>query len=294
MQARSHDSIIKEAVNITKDKGFKGYIHDVGGPTANFRIKACVKQEKHGVCKTKQCLWPDACKNLRVSHMDYLELLRKIRKLDKVKKVFVRSGIRYDYLMHDKDETFFKELVQYHISGQLKVAPEHVSNKVLDKMGKPQKGLYDKFVERYYQINKEYNKNQYLVPYLMSSHPGSDLDAAIELAEYLRDIKHQPEQVQDFYPTPGTISTAIYYAGLDPFTLKPVYVPKTSKEKSMQRALIQYKNPKNYDLVFEALVAANRMDLIGASPKCLIRNKPVKQYHRYNETKKYKPFKKKS
>ena len=271
VQARSHESIISEASKMVWDPEFKGYIHDVGGPTANFRGPACSKQNKHGACPTKQCLWPKACNNLEVSHQDYLELLRKLRVLPNVKKVFVRSGIRYDYLMYDKDDTFFKELVQNHISGQLKVAPEHISDQVLDKMGKPRRGLYEKFVDKYYQLNEEYNKKQFLVPYLMSSHPGCTLDDAIELAEYLRDIHHQPEQVQDFYPTPGTLSTTMYYTGLDPRDMSEVYVPKTAKEKAMQRALIQYRNPKNYDLVYEALVQANRKDLIGFGKNCLIR-----------------------
>lgn len=271
VQARSHESIISEASKMVWDPEFKGYIHDVGGPTANFRGPACSKQNKHGACPTKQCLWPKACNNLEVSHQDYLELLRKLRVLPNVKKVFVRSGIRYDYLMYDKDDTFFKELVQNHISGQLKVAPEHISDQVLDKMGKPRRGLYEKFVDKYYQLNEEYNKKQFLVPYLMSSHPGCTLDDAIELAEYLRDIHHQPEQVQDFYPTPGTLSTTMYYTGLDPRDMSEVYVPKMAKEKAMQRALIQYRNPKNYDLVYEALVQANRKDLIGFGKNCLIR-----------------------
>ena len=273
IQTRSHESLIEEATKMTQDKDFKGYIHDVGGPTANFRITACDKQKKHGACPTKQCLWPQPCRNLKADHHDYLMLLRKLREIPNVKKVFVRSGIRYDYLMYDKDDTFFKELIQHHISGQLKVAPEHIAPKVLDKMGKPRKELYMKFVEKYYRLNDQYHKNQYLVPYLMSSHPGSDLNAAIELAEYLRDIHHQPEQVQDFYPTPGTLSTAMYYTEMDPRDLSPVYVPKTPHEKAMQRALMQYKNPRNYDLVYEALVTAGRTDLIGNGPNCLIRDK---------------------
>lgn len=273
IQTRSHESLIDEAKKMTEDPDFKGYIHDVGGPTANFRITACMKQKTHGACPAKQCLWPQPCNNLQADHHDYLMLLRKLRELPNVKKVFVRSGIRYDYLMYDKDDTFFKELVQHHISGQLKVAPEHIAPKVLDKMGKPRKDLYMKFVEKYYRLNDQYHKNQYLVPYLMSSHPGSDLDAAIELAEYLRDIHHQPEQVQDFYPTPGTLSTAMYYTEMDPRDLSPVYVPKTPHEKAMQRALMQYKNPRNYDLVYEALTLAGRKDLIGNGPKCLIRDK---------------------
>ena len=271
IQTRSHDSLIDEAKKIVQDPDFKGYIHDVGGPTANFRQPSCQKQEEHGACPTKQCLWPTACRNLNVDHSDYLSLLKKLRSLEGVKKVFVRSGIRYDYLMYDKDDTFFRKLVQNHISGQLKVAPEHISDRVLDKMGKPRRGLYEKFVKRYEDLNKEYNKNQYLVPYLMSSHPGSDLDAAIELAEYLRDIHHQPEQVQDFYPTPGTLSTAMYYTGLDPRDMSEVYVPRDPHEKAMQRALMQYRNPKNYDLVYEALIKAKRQDLIGTGPKCLIK-----------------------
>lgn len=283
MQARSHESIIGEANKMVWDPEFKGYIHDVGGPTANFRNVSCKKQIEHGTCKTKQCLWPKPCNNLEVSHKDFKDLLDKLTQLPNVKKVFVRSGIRYDYLMYDKDESFFHSLVKNHISGQLKVAPEHISDRVLDKMGKPRRGLYEEFVDKYYDINKKHNKNQYLVPYLMSSHPGSDLNAAIELAEYLRDIKHQPEQVQDFYPTPGTLSTAMYYTGLDPRDMTPVYVPKTKSEKMMQRALMQYRNPKNYDIVLSALKQAGRSDLIGYDKHCLIRpkgnyNKPGTTY----------------
>ncbi len=273
IQTRSHESLIDEAKLMIEDKEFKGYIHDVGGPTANFRQPSCQKQNDKGACPTKQCLWPFRCNNLKVDHQDYLSLLKKLRNLDGVKRVFIRSGIRYDYLMYDKDETFFRELVKHHISGQLKVAPEHISNSVLDKMGKPRRGLYEKFVKKYEEINKQENMDQYLVPYLMSSHPGSNLDSAIELAEYLRDIHHQPKQVQDFYPTPGTLSTAMYYTGLDPRDLSSVYVAKTPKEKAMQRALMQYKNPKNYDLVYEALVNAGRKDLIGYDKKCLIKPK---------------------
>lgn len=280
IQTRSHESLIEEAKLMTQDPEFKGYIHDVGGPTANFRQASCTKQQKHGVCQNKQCLWPQPCRNLEVDHQDYVSLLRKLRELPSVKKVFVRSGIRYDYLMYDKDDTFFKELVQHHVSGQLKVAPEHISPKVLDKMGKPHKELYMKFVEKYYRLNDAYHKNQYLVPYLMSSHPGSDLDAAIELAEYLRDIHHQPEQVQDFYPTPGTLSTAMYYTGMDPRDKTQVYVPKDPHEKAMQRALMQYRHPRNYDLVYEALVKAKRQDLIGNGPKCLIKDKKKRSNHR--------------
>ena len=273
IQTRSHESLIQEAKVLIQDPDFKGYIHDVGGPTANFRQPACKKQETHGACPNKQCLWPKPCKNLIVDHSDYTKLLKELSSLEGVKKVFVRSGIRYDYLYYDSDDTFFKELIKNHISGQLKVAPEHISNRVLDKMGKPGRNIYEKFVEKYNRLNKELHKDQYLVPYLMSSHPGSDLKAAIELAEYLRDIHHQPEQVQDFYPTPGTLSTAMYYTGLDPRDMKPVYVARTPKEKAMQRALMQYKNPRNYDLVYEALKLEHREDLIGNDSKCLIRKK---------------------
>lgn len=273
IQTRSHESLIQEAKGLIQDPDFKGYIHDVGGPTANFRQPACKKQETHGACPNKQCLWPKPCKNLTVDHSDYTKLLKELSSLEGVKKVFVRSGIRYDYLYYDSDDTFFKELIKNHISGQLKVAPEHISNRVLNKMGKPGRNVYEKFVEKYNRLNKELHKDQYLVPYLMSSHPGSDLKAAIELAEYLRDIHHQPEQVQDFYPTPGTLSTAMYYTGLDPRDMKPVYVARTPKEKAMQRALMQYKNPRNYDLVYEALKLEHREDLIGNDSKCLIRKK---------------------
>ena len=273
IQTRSHESLIKEAKVLIQDPDFKGYIHDVGGPTANFRQPACKKQETHGACPNKQCLWPKPCKNLIVDHSDYTKLLKELSSLEGVKKVFVRSGIRYDYLYYDSDDTFFKELIKNHISGQLKVAPEHISNRVLNKMGKPGRNVYEKFVEKYNRLNKELHKDQYLVPYLMSSHPGSDLKAAIELAEYLRDIHHQPEQVQDFYPTPGTLYTAMYYTGLDPRDMKPVYVARTPKEKAMQRALMQYKNPRNYELVHEALILEHREDLIGNDSKCLIRKK---------------------
>jgi len=273
IQTRSHESLIDEAKQMIQDPDFKGYIHDVGGPTANFRQPSCEKQSQYGTCPKRQCLWPKACKNLKVDHQNYLTLLRKLRSLDGVKKVFVRSGIRYDYLMYDKDETFFKELVQHHISGQLKVAPEHISDQVLDKMGKPRRQLYEKFVDKYQLLNQQVGMNQYLVPYLMSSHPGSDLNSAIELAEYLRDIHHQPEQVQDFYPTPGTLSTAMYYTELDPRDMTPVYVAKSPKEKAMQRALMQYRHPKNYHLVYEALMIAHREDLIGFDKKSLIKPK---------------------
>ncbi len=271
VSARSHESIIREAKIIASDNDFKGYIHDVGGPTANFRQPACGKQLKFGACKDKQCLWPKKCQNLNVSHKDYVELLRKLRNIKGVKKVFIRSGIRYDYLTYDKDDTFLRELCQYHISGQLKVAPEHVVPYVLEKMGKPGRDVYDRFVVKYEDMNRRLGKNQFLVPYLMSSHPGSDLGAAVKLAEYLRDIGHNPEQVQDFYPTPGTLSTAMYYTETDPRTGERIYVPKTPHEKAMQRALMQYRNPQNHSLVLEALKRARRTDLIGFDSKCLIR-----------------------
>ena len=273
VQSRSKESILKEVEQITKLKDFKGYIHDVGGPTANFRQPACSKQLAFGACKGKECLSPSVCKNMDVDHSEYLDLLRSIRKVPGVKKAFVRSGLRYDYIMADKDDTFFKELVEHHVSGQLKVAPEHVSAEVLKYMGKPSGDTYDKFVAKFEKITKKLGKKQYIVPYLMSSHPGSTLECAIELAEYLRDINYHPEQVQDFYPTPGTPSTTIYYTGIDPITIKEVYVPKTKHEKSMQRALLQYRNPKYYNLVYEALTEAGRTDLIGDGPKCLIRDK---------------------
>lgn len=270
IQPRSEESILKEAELFTKTPGFKGYIHDVGGPTANFRKPSCKKQLKHGVCKNRQCLYPTPCPNLEVDHSEYVKILRKLRRIKGVKKVFIRSGVRYDYLLCDKNTEFFNELVKYHISGQLKVAPEHVSNKVLGQMGKPNRELYDKFVDKYFDINKKNNMNQYLVPYLMSGHPGSDLHAAIELAEYIRDMGYNPEQVQDFYPTPGSLSTAMYYTGINPLTGKKVYVPKSAEEKSMQRALLQFRNPKNYALVYKALMKAGRADLIGNGKKCLI------------------------
>ncbi len=271
IQTRSHQSLVDEAKIMIKDPEFKGYIHDVGGPTANFRKPACKKQLKAGACKDKQCLFPTPCKNLEIDHSDYLELLRKLRNLDGVKKVFIRSGIRFDYLINDKDEGFFEELVKHHISGQLKVAPEHVSNPVLSKMGKPQNSVYRAFTKRYKELNKKLSKDQYVVPYLMSSHPGSELKDAIRLSEYLRDLGYMPEQVQDFYPTPSTISTCMYYTGLDPRTLEPVYVAKTPTEKAMQRALIQYRDPKNYDMVVKALMSAKRTDLIGNDNNCLIK-----------------------
>ena len=274
IQARSHASILKEAELMTKDPDFKGYIHDVGGPTANFRFPGCEKQLTKGTCPNRQCLYPTPCKNLRADHSDYVSLLRKLRKLPGVKKVFVRSGIRFDYLLADKKDTFFKELVQHHISGQLKVAPEHVSDVVLSYMGKPKNGVYNRFVEKYFALNQQYGMKQFLVPYLMSSHPGSTMQEAVKLAEYIRDMGYNPEQVQDFYPTPSTLSTVMYYTGLDPRTMEKVYVPTDPHEKAMQRALIQYRDPKNYYLVREALLKAHREDLIGSGPKCLIRAVP--------------------
>lgn len=271
IQVRSHESIIEEAKKMTGDPEFKGYIHDVGGPTANFRRPACEKQLTHGACIGKQCLFPKPCKNLVVDHSDYLRLLRKLRNLPKVKKVFIRSGIRFDYVMADKDPSFLRELCRYHVSGQLKVAPEHVSDAVLKRMGKPENSVYQKFTQKYKQINEQEGMKQYLVPYLMSSHPGSSLKEAVELAEYLRDLGYMPEQVQDFYPTPSTISTCMYYTGVDPRTMESVYVPINPHEKAMQRALIQYRNPQLYDLVEEALKKAHREDLIGFDKHCLIR-----------------------
>ncbi len=271
IQTRSHESILKEAGEMVWDKDFKGYIHDVGGPTANFRHTSCEKQLTKGVCPNKQCLFPKPCRNLTVDHQDYLNLLRKLRRLPNVKKVFIRSGIRFDYLMCDTDDTFMREMVEHHISGQLKVAPEHVADPVLQMMGKPENEIYEKFIQKYKKLNEQMGKKQFVVPYLMSSHPGSTLKEAVRLAEYLRDLGYMPEQVQDFYPTPSTISTCMYYTGLDPRTMKKVYVPVNPHEKAMQRALIQYRNPKNYDLVYEALVAAGRRDLIGFTKECLIK-----------------------
>ena len=273
LQARSHESLIEEAETLIKEPDFKGYIHDVGGPTANFRHPSCQKQLSHGVCKDRQCLFPKPCPNLKASHQDYVNLLRKLRNLPGVKKVFIRSGIRFDYVMEDPDDTFFLELCEHHISGQLKVAPEHVSDGVLRKMGKPANRVYQAFGKKYQELNKKLNKKQYLVPYLMSSHPGSTMREAVELAEYIRDLKYMPEQVQDFYPTPSTISTCMYYTGVDPRDMTPVYVPKNPHEKALQRALIQYRDPKNYDLVMEALKLAGRLDLVGYDSRCLIRPK---------------------
>ena len=273
IQTRSHDSIVEEAKEMTKDPDFKGYIHDVGGPTANFRQPSCKKQTEHGVCKNKQCLFPKPCKNMVVDHKDYIKLLRKLREIPNVKKVFIRSGIRFDYVVYDKKKEFLRELCKYHVSGQLKVAPEHVSNRVLMKMGKPSHDVYEEFTKQYQKVNEELGMKQFLVPYLMSSHPGSTLKDAIELALYLKKIGHMPEQVQDFYPTPSTLSTCMYYTGLDPRTMEPVYVPRSPKEKKMQRALMQYRRPENYEIIVEALKQAGRTDLIGYGPGCLIRPK---------------------
>lgn len=270
IQVRSHKSIIDEAVQMTKDADFKGYIHDVGGPTANFRHTSCDKQLTKGVCMNRQCLFPKPCPNLKVDHSDYIKLLRELRALPGVKKVFIRSGIRFDYCMCDSDDTFINELCKYHISGQLRVAPEHISDNVLNKMGKPSNDVYESFLKRYQRINKKTGKEQFVVPYLMSSHPGSTMKEAIELAEYIRDLGYMPEQVQDFYPTPSTLSTCMYYTGLDPATMDKVYTPVSHHEKAMQRALIQYRNPENYELVKEALIKNGRTDLIGFGPKCLI------------------------
>ncbi|HAT4244009.1 YgiQ family radical SAM protein [Clostridium perfringens] len=271
--SRSEDSIVEEAEEITKYDDFKGYIHDIGGPTANFRKPACKKQLNLGACKHKRCMSPGICKNMEVDHREYLHLLRRVRKLPGIKKVFIRSGLRYDYIMADKDDTFFKELVEHHVSGQLKVAPEHVSPNVLKYMGKPAGKTYDEFRRKFFRITERLGKKQFIIPYLMSSHPGCKLEDAIMLAEYLRDINYQPEQVQDFYPTPGTLSTTMFYTGLDPLTMEEVYIPRSKEEKAMQRALLQFKNPKNYNIVYDALVKVGREDLIGNGPKCLIRDK---------------------
>lgn len=288
VQTRSHASIIEEAKSYVTEKDFKGYIHDVGGPTADFRHPACKKQETKGVCTNRQCLFPKPCKNLNTDHKDYLELLRKLRNISGVKKVFIRSGIRFDYVNADTSSAFLDELAKYHVSGQLRVAPEHVSDEVLYYMGKPEYAVYQQFLKKFEKANARSGKKQYVVPYLMSSHPGCTITEAVKLAEYVRDMGFMPEQVQDFYPTPSTMSTCMYYTGIDPRTGKKVYVPKTFKEKAMQRALLQYKNPENYELVKEALLLAGRKDLIGFDKKCLIRprgagkkeqrrNKPVEK-----------------
>lgn len=284
IQNRSQKSILEEARLLTKLKNFKGYIHDVGGPTANFRHRACEIQKTNGVCRNRQCLFPTPCKNLIIDHSEYLDLLKKMRKIPNIKKIFIRSGIRYDYLIYDRNNSeFFEELCKYHVSGQLKVAPEHISNKVLQQMGKPGINVYKKFVKKYNAVNKRLNKKQYLVPYLMSSHPGSDLNAAIELAEYIKHMGYTPEQVQDFYPTPGSLSTTMYYTGINPFTNKKVYVPKKQSEKNMQRALLQFAIPKNYRIVKKALIIAKREDLIGNGPNCLIPQNQLRRrrFHSY-------------
>lgn len=311
IQVRSHKSIIDEAVQMTKDADFKGYIHDVGGPTANFRHTSCDKQLTKGVCMNRQCLFPKPCPNLKVDHSDYIKLLRELRALPGVKKVFIRSGIRFDYCMCDSDDTFINELCKYHISGQLRVAPEHISDNVLNKMGKPSNDVYEGFLKRYQRINKKTGKEQFVVPYLMSSHPGSTMKEAIELAEYIRDLGYMPEQVQDFYPTPSTLSTCMYYTGLDPATMDKVYTPVSHHEKAMQRALIQYRNPENYELVKEALIKNGRTGLIGFGPKCLIpprninthsgryvkmspkKQSQIKQHAQHNNTKNNKTVSKK-
>ncbi len=295
---RSQESVIKEAKLLTQMEDFKGYIHDVGGPTANFRAPSCKKQQTMGLCKDKKCLAPKPCPALEVDHSEYLELLRKLRALPKVKKVFIRSGIRFDYLIEDSDEQFFKELVAHHVSGQLKVAPEHCSAAVLSAMGKPQIGAYMRFKSRYYELTKSCGKKQYLVPYLMSSHPGSTLRDAVELALFLKKEGLHPEQVQDFYPTPGTVSTCMFYTGLDPFTMQPIYVPRTSAEKAQQRALLQYFKPENRQTVISALRKCDRADLIGNGPDCLVsapaseRNKPDQKGKRKIAKKTNKPAKK--
>ncbi|WP_081777977.1 YgiQ family radical SAM protein [Lachnobacterium bovis] len=286
IQARSHESILKEAKQCIEDPDFKGYIHDVGGPTAEFRKPACKKQTKFGACKNRHCLFPEPCPNLEVDHTDYIKLLRKVRNLEGVKKVFVRSGFRFDYLVADKNKEFLNELCKYHVSGQLRVAPEHISDNVLKRMGKPGVDIYNKFVKEFTQVNKKLKKDQYIVPYLMSSHPGSTLKDAIALAEYVRDLGYMPEQVQDFYPTPGTISTCMYYTKLDPLTMEEVYVATDPHEKAMQRALIQYRNPDNYDLVKEALIKEHREDLIGFGEECLIPPRKIKNFSDYHHKKK--------
>ncbi len=294
ISCRSHDSVIEEAKAITAMEDFKGYIHDVGGPTANFRAPSCEKQLTKGLCPDKKCLSPSICPAVKVDHSDYLSLLRKLRALPKIKKVFIRSGIRFDYLIADDDETFFNELVEHHISGQLKVAPEHCSNNVLKRMGKPPIEVYNRFKKRYYELNKKANKNQYLVPYLMSSHPGSTINDAIELARFLKKEGLHPEQVQDFYPTPGTVSTCMFYTGFDPYTMEKVYVPGTAEEKAEQRALLQYFRPENKKLVISALKKAGRYDLIGSGPNCLVApDKPNRDSNNRKNSKQKQQLKKK-
>lgn len=291
---RSKESVLKEAKMLTENPSFKGYIHDVGGPTANFRLPSCQNQLKAGLCKNRKCLAPKPCSQLQVSHEEYLDILREMRKIPKIKKVFIRSGVRFDYLIEDESKEFFRELVEYHVSGQLKVAPEHCSNAVLDKMGKPHIETYKRFADEFYKITKQVNKKQYLVPYLISSHPGSTLKDAVDLAVFLKKENIHPEQVQDFYPTPGTVSTCMFYTGIDPYTMQEVFVPKTPKEKAMQRALLQYFNPKNKQLVFEALKITGRLDLVGMGKDCLITpppgfnaKKPMQKGGKVNKTKKY-------
>lgn len=285
ISSRSHESVVSEAKRIAQHPDFKGYIHDVGGPTANFRFPACAKQDKYGLCRDKRCLFPKACSNLRADHSDYLTLLRKLREIPGVKKVFVRSGLRYDYMMADDNDEFFLELVKYHISGQLKVAPEHMSDHALYYMGKPSFDVYRRFKERYERINAKLGKKQYLVPYLMSSHPGAELSDAVHLAEYLHSIGYMPQQVQDFYPTPGTLSTAMYYSEIDPRTMKPVYVAKTPEEKAMQRALLQWRRPDKRAIVIQALQQAGREDLIGYDKQCLIRPRPNEHFAHLHSSK---------
>ena len=277
LQTRSHESILREAEKMTEDPDFKGYIHDVGGPTADFRHPSCKKQLTKGVCRERQCLFPSPCKNLTVDHKDYLQLLRKVRNLPKVKKVFIRSGIRFDYMVADPDKTFLNELVKYHVSGQLRVAPEHVSDEVLKYMGKPKHAIYESFLKEYETANARTGKQQYAVPYFMSSHPGCTMKEAVKLAEYVRDLGFTPEQVQDFYPTPSTLSTCMYYTGIHPLTGEKVYVPKNPHEKAIQRALMQYKNPENRELILEGLKMTGRMDLVGFGPKCLIHPRELRR-----------------
>ncbi len=298
IQARSHESLVAEVKGLVKDKDFKGYVHDVGGPTANFRHVACKKQLTHGACKDRQCLFPKPCPNLDASHDDYIELLKKLRSIEGVKKVFVRSGIRFDYLLQEKKETFLRELCAHHVSGQLKIAPEHISDRVLKAMGKPPVAVYEEFIKKYSKVNNELGLKQYTVPYLMSSHPSSTLDDAIALAVFLKKNRLSVEQVQDFYPTPSTVSTCMYYTGIDPRNGESVYVARDVEEKKMQRALIQYSLPENYELVKKALIRAKREDLIGNSPECLIRNKAnVERFHSNHTSRNgnkppYKRFKK--
>ncbi len=284
--ARSKESILREVELLTKLPDFKGYIHDIGGPTANFRDTSCEKQKTLGLCKGKKCLAPKVCPSLKADHSEYIDILRSVRQIKGVKKVFIRSGIRYDYMLQDKDETFFKELIKHHVSGQLKVAPEHCSAMVLEKMGKPYIDAYVNFSKRYFELTKSVGKEQYLVPYLMSSHPGSRLEEAVELALFLKKRSIRPEQVQDFYPTPGTVSTCMFYTGLDPYTMKEVYVARSAEEKAMQRALLQYYNPQNRDVILKALKKCGRYDLIGTGDKCLVRADKSPQKPSFNRSSK--------